>query len=337
MKGPIPLPIVLLGYGPVARNYAAVLRARRAEFRGRYLVDPYVVAIRGRDGQVRTPDGGVPPDRNLWPARTSIEELLADTAPAVVAQAVPSHPDGAAEALAEGLAALAVGAHLVTATKSPLLCGWSRLHSMATEHRRGVRISGATGAALPAGDLARAGLRGFEVAEVRGCVNGTAGFVLDRLGEGLAPAAALALARDRGIAEADATADLSGADAATKLRLLSGLLWGWDVAACRVETEPITDGTATRAVAAHARGAVLRHIGSARADEPGRVVVALREFSRTAVPFGVLTGPEKAVQFRCGDAGDITVSGGRSSPLGAGLAMVKDTLALAIDPVAGIG
>jgi homoserine dehydrogenase len=314
-----------------------VLRARRAEFRGRYLVDPYVVAIRGRDGQVRTPDGGVPPDRNLWPARTSIEELLADTAPAVVAQAVPSHPDGAAEALAEGLAALAAGAHLVTATKSPLLSGWSRLHSVASEYGRGVRISGATGAALPAGDLARAGLRGFEVQQVRGCVNGTASFFLDRLGEGMAPATALELARDRGIAEADATADLSGADAATKLRLLAGLLWRWDVAVCRVDAEPITDATAVRAVRAHARGEVLRHIGSARADDPGRVVVALQEFPRTAAPFGVLAGPEKAVEFRCRDAGDITVSGGRSSPLGAALAMVKDTLALAIDPAAGIG
>nr|WP_265806360.1 hypothetical protein [Nocardia zapadnayensis] len=106
-------------------------------------------------------------------------------------------------------------------------------------------------------------MRGFEVQEVRGCVNGTASFVLDRLGEGVTPAAALDLARDRGIAEADATADLSGADAATKLRLLSGLLWGWDVAACRVEAELIADGTAALAVHAHARGAVLRHIGSA--------------------------------------------------------------------------
>ncbi|MFI9535884.1 hypothetical protein ACIG56_21860 [Nocardia fusca] len=170
MKAPTPLPIVLIGYGPVARNYAAVLRARRAEFRGRYLVDPYLVAIRARDGRIYTPDGGVPPDRPRWPVRTPIEDLLAGTAPAVVAQAVPSHPDGAAEALA-------AGAHLVTATKSPLLSGWSRLHTVASEYGWAVRISGATGAALPAGDLARAGLRGVEVQEVRGCVNGTASFV----------------------------------------------------------------------------------------------------------------------------------------------------------------
>ncbi|MGW1737817.1 hypothetical protein ACWCPQ_03315 [Nocardia sp. NPDC001965] len=335
MKGPIPLPIVLLGYGPVARSYASVLRARRTEFRGRYGVDPRVVAIRGRERQILIPDGGEPPDRSRWAARTPLGELLTAAAPAVVAQAVPSHPAGAAEALTDGLAALAAGAHLVTATKSPLLTGWSELHAAADRYGRDIRISGATGAALPAGDLARTGLRGFEVDEVGGCVNGTASFVLDRLGEGMTTGAALAAARDRGIAEADATADLSGADAATKIRLLAGLLWGWDVAACRVDAEPITAGTADRAVLASGRGAVLRQIASARADDPGRVIVALREFSRTAVPFGALTGPEKAVEFRCGEAGDITISGGRSSPLGAALAMVKDTLALPVDPVPG--
>ncbi|MGW5382342.1 hypothetical protein [Nocardia sp. NPDC003963] len=329
MTSPIPLPVVLIGYGPVAREYAAVLRSRRAEFRSRYRVDPYIVAVRGRERQVLISGGGEPPDRNLWVARTPIEALLSETAPAVVAQAVPSHPAGAAEALADGLAALAAGAHLVTATKSALLSGWSVLRSAAAEYGRDIRISGATGAALPAGDLARAGLRGFEVDEICGCVNGTASFVLDRLGEGMPTAAALELARDRGIAEADATADLSGADAATKIRLLAGLLWEWDVGACRVETEPITADTAARAVGAHDRGAVLRQIGSARAADPGGVVVDLREIPRTAMPFGSLTGPEKAVQFRCGDAGDITISGGRSSPLGAALAMVKDTLAVA--------
>ncbi|NUS94909.1 MAG: homoserine dehydrogenase [Nocardia sp.] len=329
----MPLPIVLLGYGPVARGYAAVLRARRTEFRGRYGVDPRVVAIRGRERQILIPDGGEPPDRSRWAARTPLGELLAAAAPAVVAQAVPSHPAGAAEALADGLTSLAARAHLVTATKSPLLTGWSELHAAAHRYGRDIRISGATGAALPAGDLARTGLRGFEVDEVGGCVNGTASFVLDRLGAGMTPGAAAA--RDRGIAEADATADLSGADAATKIRLLAGLLWGWDVAACRVDAEPITAGTADRAVRASGRGAVLRQIASARAGDPGRVLVALREFPRTAVPFGALTGPEKAVEFRCGEAGDITVSGGRSSPLGAALAMVKDTLALPIDLVSG--
>ncbi|MFD6856033.1 hypothetical protein ACFWCF_01605 [Rhodococcus sp. NPDC060090] len=225
----------------------------------------------------------------------------------------------------------------MTATKSPLLTGWSRLRDTALEHVRGVRISGAAGAALPAADLACAGLRGFDVRTIRGCLNGTASFVLDQLGDGVTLAEAVQIAQSRGIAEADPSADLSGADTATKLRLLAALQWGWDVSACTVDGEPITADTARRAVRANERGAVLRHVGSASIDNPGRVVVALHEFSRSEPPFGVLAGPEKAVTFGCADAGDITVSGGRSSPLGAALAMVKDTLSLVIDPLPGLG
>ncbi|TQC44326.1 homoserine dehydrogenase [Rhodococcus sp. WS4] len=334
---PLPVPIVVIGYGPVAQSYTAVLHARRAEFRDRYHVDPYVVAVRGRHRQAIVSPGDKPPARELWAERTPLEDLLHESSPRVVAQAVPSDPGGAAEALADGLTAIEHDAHLVTATKSPLLSGWAQLHNAAVRKGRGVRISGATGAALPAGDVARTALRGFDVREVRGCLNGTASFVLDRLGEGTTLADAVAVAQSRGIAEADPAADLSGADTATKTRLLAGLLWGWDVSACDVETEPITGDTAARAAEADARGAVLRQVGSASSDAPGRVVVTLREFPRSEPPFGALAGPEKAVTFGCGEAGDITVSGGRSSPLGAALAMVKDTLSLATDPVNGLG
>lgn len=47
------------------------------------------LGIRGRDGQIRIPDGVMPPIGN-WSARTSIEELLAGTAPAVVSSCKPS-------------------------------------------------------------------------------------------------------------------------------------------------------------------------------------------------------------------------------------------------------
>ena len=45
-------------------------------------------------------------------------------------------------------------------------------------------------------------------------------------------------------------------------------------------------------------------------------------------PLFVIAGPEKAMVFSCPDAGDITVQGGRSSPKGAALAMLKDVLNL---------
>ncbi|MGC0430787.1 homoserine dehydrogenase [Streptomyces sp. SAI-195] len=188
-----------------------------------------------------------------------------------------------------------------------------------------IRISGATGAALPAGDLSRTSLRGLDCRTIRACPNGTVTFVLDRLAEGDTPADAIRAAQLRGIAEADPSADLSGEDAATKVRLLAALAWGWDPAEVRVHTQPVDVSTAGRALDAVSRSRRLRAVAGASLAEPGIVRVRLEE-TEPGDPLHALNGPEKAVVFGCPDAGDVTVSGGRSSPVGAALALVKDTV-----------
>ncbi|MCI2418471.1 homoserine dehydrogenase [Saccharopolyspora sp. K220] len=321
----IDVPIVLVGYGPVGQEYVELVRQHRAQWRDRYGVDLRIVAVRGRSTQTEV-DGLVPP-REQWDPAGDLTELLVGTAARVLAQAVPS--DGGDQPGLDALRALQLGAHVVTATKSHLLTHWRQLDETAREAGRSVRISGATGAAMPAGDLARSVLRGFDVRDVQGCLNGTATFVLDQLAAGQGIAAAVAEAQRRGIAEADPTADLSGQDAATKLRLVTGLLWDWDVTGATVEAEPIREPLPPTEP-----GHRLRQVASARRDEPGLVRVELRA-EPVASPLGALVGPEKAVRYDCGDAGAVTVSGGRSSPRGAALAMVKDTLGAALEATTG--
>lgn len=333
---PETIPVVLLGYGPVAQAYARLIGERRDELRHRLGIDLFVAGVRARTTEVTVDGAGEAiPERDRWSARGSLADLLTHVRPRIVVQAVPSDLSVAADALDDGISALTHGAHLVTATKTPLLIGWSALQRAASDSGLRIRISGATGAALPAGDLARIGLRGFDIDSIRGCVNGTSTFVLDRLADAEHLTRAIASAQQRGIAEADVTADLSGADAAAKMRLLTALMWDWDPAECVVELEPIDEATMARARTATRRGAVLRHVASADLDLPRRVTVTLREFDRSALPFGALTGPEKAIIFAGVDVGDITVSGGRSSPVGAARAMFKDTLTLAINATGG--
>jgi Homoserine dehydrogenase len=61
---------------------------------------------------------------------------------------------------------------------------------------------------------------------VRGILNGTSNYVLSRLERGDALEAALRAARDAGFAEADATRDLDGRDAAAKLALVAWATFG---------------------------------------------------------------------------------------------------------------
>ncbi|WP_187352212.1 homoserine dehydrogenase [Allosaccharopolyspora coralli] len=327
----IDVPVVLAGAGPVGRAYLDLVAARSRRWRARYGVNVRVSAVRGRRGQA-VPEGGSLP-HGSWSPLTDLAAVLREHRARVFVQAVPSSAEALPRAAAELHTALEQGVHVATATKTPLLTAWHDLDRAATDAGCAVRISGATGAALPAGDLARSVLRGFDVEAVEGCPNGTATFVLDRLADGIELPEAIAAAQRLGIAEADPTADLSGDDAATKLRLLAGLLWAADVPSMRVSASPITEATAEEARSAAARGRRLRHV--AVADSPESVRVDLRAEAATS-PLGGLEGPDKAVTFHCGDAGAITVRGGRSSPHGAALALAKDTLATALDPAVGL-
>ncbi|MFJ3778959.1 homoserine dehydrogenase [Streptomyces sp. NPDC090075] len=326
-RAPEQAAVVLSGYGPVGRAFAGHLISRGAEITLRHGVRLRLAAVRVRAAQCLPREGEPPESRSAWEPLAPLERTLGQTGASVLVQTLPSSPEESRQAGDEAALALRRGVHVVTATKSHLLSRWRELEEAAWAGRSLIRISAATGAALPAGDLARTGMRGLGCESVRACLNGTATFVLDRLEAGDSLAEAVARARRRGIAEADPSADLSGFDAAAKARLLTALLWRWDPAAVRTRTEPVDARTASAAVRAAAAGRRLRAVADARADEPFLVQVRLQE-TVPGDPLYALEGPEKAVVYGCPDAGAITVSGGRSSPLGAALALVKDTLAV---------
>lgn len=317
--------VVLSGYGPVGRSFAEHLDRERDALARRYGVRPGVAAVRTGSAQCLLRQGELVPPRTTWEPLAPLDEMLERTGARVFVQAVPSSEPVRQHAAEEALTALRRGVHVVTATKSYLLSHWRQLEETASAHGALIRVSGATGAALPAGDLARTALRGMGCTTIRACPNGTATFVLDRLAAGDSLSDAVAEARRRGIAEADPSADLSGEDAATKVRLLAALSWGWDPASVRVEARPVDAGSAEAARRAAARGHRLRAVASARVDRPSLVRVDLVEVE-PGDPLHALVGPEKAAVFGRPDAGDVVVSGGRSSPLGAALSMVKDLI-----------
>lgn len=112
-------------------------------------------------------------------------------------------------------AALAAGKPVVTANKL-LLAGDARL-----ETHRQLRYSAAVGGAVPALEAVRALVEGGPILSLSGVLNGTCNYILDRIATGCSWEQAVAEAQERGFAEADPSADLSGADTVCKLRLLA--------------------------------------------------------------------------------------------------------------------
>jgi homoserine dehydrogenase len=123
--------------------------------------------------------------------------------------------------LALALVALAAGRRVVSANKGNLAAEWQRLQRYTHGDRTRLRFSAAVGGAVPILEIVERQQRTDPVTSVRGVVNGTCNFVLDRMHEGVAYAQALAEAQAQGFAEADPQVDVSGMDAASKLTLIA--------------------------------------------------------------------------------------------------------------------
>jgi homoserine dehydrogenase len=329
-----PVNVALFGYGPVARDFVQLVAECASDLRRRYGVRISITGIRGADQQIvldssdRTEKTAIP-RRDQWQPAAGIEDFLIAAGASIVVQAIPSSEHLVETATAQALAAFEARVDVVTATKSHLARRWGLLADAASRTGCRIRISAATGAALPAADVARLSLRGFRCLRIRGALNGTSTFVLERLGAGDALADAIAVAQSRGIAEADPTGDLDGSDAASKLVLLANLLWDLRTSLDDVPREGIVDSSAIRAVRAVGDGRRLRSVAAAD-GETGRLEVRLETLS-PGDPLYALSGAEKAVAYDCGEVGEIIVSGGRSSLRGASQALLKDVLGLALD------
>jgi homoserine dehydrogenase len=223
--------------------------------------------------------------------------------------------------LADSLTVLGEGAHLVTATKSHLVHHWAELEDAGRSSARAIRVSAACGAALPAADLARRGVRSFGCQRIRGSLNGTSNFVLNEMARGSSLAAAIARAQSAGIAEPDPGGDLDGSDAASKLVILANLLWHRAdsfEAVVRDQMDALAEDLVRRTAS---EGRAVRSIATATSGSSEMTV--RYEAVDGDDSFFILPGAEKAVEFD-GPAGRIVVTGGRSSPRGAALALLKD-------------
>ncbi|MDQ7829718.1 MAG: homoserine dehydrogenase [Armatimonadota bacterium] len=122
------------------------------------------------------------------------------------------------------LEALRRGKAVVTANKRLLATHGAEVFAAAAATQAPLAFEGAVGGAIPIVKPLRETLAADRVRVVEGILNGTTNFVLTRMTrDGWSFADALAEAQRRGFAEADASEDVGGHDAAAKLAILASL------------------------------------------------------------------------------------------------------------------
>jgi homoserine dehydrogenase len=135
------------------------------------------------------------------------------------------------------LAALQAGVPVVSANKAFVALHWHELSQYTLGDSPDLLFNAAVGGALPLLENLR--LHAGYVRSVRGIINGTCNYILDALRAGTPYPAALQAAQAAGFAEANPTADISGADAANKLRLIAAAGFGAALPADSISVEGI--------------------------------------------------------------------------------------------------
>ena len=122
------------------------------------------------------------------------------------------------------------GKSVVTSDKAVLARFGRKIWEAAEKHGRQLRFEACVGGGVP---IIRALSESFAVEEpeaIFGIVNGTCNYILSQMEKNATPyAEALAEAQQKGYAETDPNADVSGADAEAKLLLLSRVAFGLDI------------------------------------------------------------------------------------------------------------
>lgn len=161
-------------------------------------------------------------------------------------------------------AALESGRAVVTANKRVLAEHGLALRRLARERDLRLLGSAAVGGSAPV--LERAAAHVGRLRGVRGVLNGTVNFLIERAVAGCDLDSALGEAQALGLTEADAARDIDGRDAADKLRVIAGVL-GVDHVA--VERQPLDCAVVRRARSAAERGACVRQVAELELGRTG--------------------------------------------------------------------
>jgi homoserine dehydrogenase len=212
------------------------------------------------------------------------------------------------------------------------------LYAAAAAHGSDLYYEASVAGAIPLLRPLRESLVGDRVQRVLGIVNGTTNFVLTRMDEsGVGLHEALAEAQALGYAEADASSDIEGYDAAAKAAIIAGLAFHSSVTMDDVHREGIVGLTASDVAAAQETGHVIKLLAIAERSGDGlgiNVRVHPAMVPRTH-PLAAVREAYNAVFVESDAAGQLMFYGRGAGGAPTASAVVGDIVAVARNRISG--
>lgn len=197
---------------------------------------------------------------------TDINDILNDNDINLVVEVM----GGEEPALSYMLRAMSAGKHIVTANKDVVAKHGRELFALAEKNRINFMFEASVAGGIPIIRPLKRCLAANKITEVMGIVNGTTNYMLTKMtAEGMDFAEALALAQEKGYAEADPTADIGGFDAARKIAILASIAFNSRVGLENVHVEGIEKITAEDIACAKELGYVIKLLAIAKENGGG--------------------------------------------------------------------
>jgi homoserine dehydrogenase len=255
--------LALFGYGNVARAFARLIESQRKIFPFR------IVAIQTlRHGAAFDPHG-LPLDPPFGPRAHSIEEFLNRSEAEVAIELTTLNPSTGEPALSHIRAAFAQSKHVITANKGPIAHAYSALAEEARRAGVEFRFESTVMDGAPVFNLVRNNLPGCKIRGFTGVLNSTTNVVIEAMRAGRTLDEGVEEARRIGIAEADATFDIDGWDAAAKTAALANVLMNARVTPLDVDRRGIARLTPEKLLALKQQSKTIRLISRARTTPAG--------------------------------------------------------------------
>jgi homoserine dehydrogenase len=232
--------------------------------------------------------------------------------------------------------ALDAGKPVVTANKELVAARGKELIQKAEDKGVSLLFEAAVGGAIPIIRPLSESLAGERITEVLGIVNGTTNFILTRMCESEASyGEVLAEAQELGYAEADPTADVSGADAASKAGILGSLAFGTWVGSDEVYREGIESIEATDIAFAADLGYLPKLLAVATETEGGVSVRVHPTLIPLDHPLANIRGAQNAVYVKGPEVDELLFAGPGAGGEPTATAVLGDIIEAARELLAG--
>lgn len=348
---PLKKRLILCGFGNVGRTFAQLITERSKLLADAYGLQLELAAVVDIGGAAVATDGALPVGRLLAHVNAggSVEtfeefgqpglsgkELLLSAAAEMLVETTPTNLVDAEPGRGHMLAALKSGKDIITANKGPLVLYYKEIMELAAKERRRIYMSAATAAALPTLDVGLLCLAGATVLSVEGILNGTTNYILTRMAaEKCSYEIALRAAQEMGIAETDPSLDVEGLDTRNKMILIANRLFNKHFSPADVPVKGISDISLEDIEKAKADKTVIKLIGECRVEN-GTVHLSVGP-KRLGMdhPLAAVDFSEKGISYLSDTMGRVTVTGGKSSPVGAAAALLKDLIHAAVFSAGG--